>query len=48
MGKKPIVYLSSDGYGEYRAILGKIGPIIYHAMFTIISAISIVSYPKKE
>ena len=40
MGKKPIVYLRSDGYGEYRAILGKIGPIIYHAMFTIISAIS--------
>ena len=40
MGKKPIVYLRSDGYGEYRAILGKIGPIIYHAMFTIISSIS--------
>ena len=40
MGKKPIVYLRSDGYGEYRAILGKIGPIIYHVMFTIISAIS--------
>ena len=40
MGKKPIVYLRSDGYGEYRTILGKIGPIIYHIMFTIISATS--------
>ena len=24
LGKKPIVYLRSDGYGEYKAILGKI------------------------
>ena len=36
LGKKPIVYLRSDGYGEYRAILGKVGPIIYHFMFTIV------------
>ena len=40
LGRKPIVYLRSDGYGEYRAILGKIGPIIYHFMFSIVGAIS--------
>ena len=40
LGKKPIVYLRSDGYGEYRSILGKIGPVIYHIMFTIIAIIS--------
>ena len=39
-GKKPFVYLRSDGYGEYRAILGKIGPIIYHLMFSITCSIS--------
>ena len=39
-GRKPIVYLRSDGYGEYKAILGKIGPIIYHFMFSITGAIS--------
>ena len=38
--KKPIVYLRSDGYGEYKAILGFLGPIIYHFMFTITSMIS--------
>ena len=40
LGKKPIVYLRSDGYGEYKAILGKIGPVIYHFMFSITGAIS--------
>ena len=40
LGSKPIVYLRSDGYGEYKAILGKIGPIIYHFMFSITAAIS--------
>ena len=40
LGKKPILYLRSDGYGEYRAILGKIGPIIYHVMFNITSSVS--------
>jgi glycosyltransferase involved in cell wall biosynthesis len=40
LGKKPIVYLRSDGYGEYRAILGKVGPIIYHFMFSIVTSIS--------
>ena len=39
-GKKPIVYLRSDGYEEYRAILGKVGPIIYHIMFTVIASVS--------
>ncbi|MFL2890163.1 MAG: glycosyltransferase [Pelagibacteraceae bacterium] len=38
--KKPIVYLRSDGYGEYRSILGFIGPSIYHCMFTVTSMIS--------
>ena len=40
LGKKPIVYLRSDGYGEYKAILGKIGIFIYHIMFTITAAVS--------
>jgi glycosyltransferase involved in cell wall biosynthesis len=40
LGKKPIVYLRSDGYGEYRSIFGKIGPLIYHFMFSITGAIS--------
>ena len=40
LGKKPIVYLRSDGYGEYKAILGKIGPLIYHFMFSITGTIS--------
>ena len=40
LGQKPIVYLRSDGYGEYKAILGRIGPPIYHLMFSITGAIS--------
>ena len=40
LGRKPMVYLRSDGYGEYRAILGRIGPLIYHFMFNITGAIS--------
>ena len=40
LGQKPIVYLRSDGYEEYKAILGKIGPTIYHLMFSITGAIS--------
>ena len=39
-GKKPIVYLRSDGYGEYKAILGKVGPTIYNFMFIIVTSIS--------
>ena len=38
--KKPIVYLRSDGYGEYNAIFGFLGPIIYHFMFKTTSMIS--------
>jgi len=38
--KKPIVYLRSDGYGEYKAILGFLGPVIYHIMFSVVSKIS--------
>ena len=40
LGKKPIVYLRSDGYGEYKAIFGTIGPLIYHLMFSITATIS--------
>jgi len=39
-GKTPIVYLRSDGYGEYKAILGSIGIFIYHLMFNFTSLIS--------
>ena len=39
-GKKPIVYLRSDGFGEYKSILGKIGPTIYFLMFSITCSIS--------
>ena len=28
--KKPIVYLRSDGYAEYKAIFGRAGSAIYH------------------
>ena len=35
--KKPIVFLRSDGYEEYRSILGFLGPSIYHIMFFIVS-----------
>ena len=39
-GVKPTVFLRSDGYGEYRAILGRFGPLIYHLMFYIVSSVS--------
>ncbi len=39
-GKTPIVYLRSDGYGEYKAILGNTGKLVYHLMFNMISLIS--------
>jgi glycosyltransferase involved in cell wall biosynthesis len=38
--KKKIVYLRSDGYAEYKAILGFFGPFIYHLMFSLVSKIS--------
>ena len=40
MGRTPIIYLRSDGYGEYKAIFGFVGPIIYHLMFSISCSIS--------
>jgi glycosyltransferase involved in cell wall biosynthesis len=40
LGKKPIIYLRSDGFGEYKAILGRIGPAIYYFMFIIMTSIS--------
>ena len=40
LGQKPIVYLRSDGYGEYKAILGRIGLLIYHFMFSITGVVS--------
>ena len=36
-GRKVFVYLRSDGYQEYKYILGFWGPAIYHIMFSIIS-----------
>ena len=39
-GKTPIVYLRSDGYGEYNSILGSFGKLVYHFMFSITSIIS--------
>jgi len=38
--KKPIVYLRSDGYGEYKSIIGFIGVAVYHLMFILTSKIS--------
>ena len=40
--KTPIVYLRSDGYAEYKAILGFFGPVIYHLMFSVVSKISLL------
>tara|TARA_B100001564_G_C20668735_1_gene685040 strand:- start:3605 stop:4624 length:1020 start_codon:yes stop_codon:yes gene_type:complete len=39
-GKSPIVYLRSDGFGEYRAIFGRLGVLIYFFMFHITSLFS--------
>ncbi len=39
-GKKPFLYLRSNGYDEYKIILGFLGYIIYHLMFSIASKIS--------
>ena len=35
--KKIFVYLRSNGYEEYKCILGFFGPFLYHIMFTIVS-----------
>ena len=39
-GKTPIIYLRSDGYGEYKAILGNFGKLIYHLMFNLVTFFS--------
>ena len=39
-GKKSLVYLRSDGFKEYQAILGSFGPVIYYLMFQITSIVS--------
>tara|TARA_B110000196_G_scaffold54991_1_gene45475 strand:- start:220 stop:1269 length:1050 start_codon:yes stop_codon:yes gene_type:complete len=36
--KKIFVYLRSNGYEEYKAILGFFGPMIYHIMFKIVTS----------
>ena len=38
--KEHFVYLRSDGFKEYKAILGFLGPFIYGIMFFIISKFS--------
>ena len=38
--KKTNVYLRSDGYEEYKSILGFFGPAIYHIMFSLVGKIS--------
>ena len=38
---KPFVYLRSDGYEEYKSILGFYGPFFYSIMFNIVSKIGI-------
>ena len=40
LGRKPIVYLRSDGFGEYKAILGKVGALFYYLMFHITCSMS--------
>ena len=40
--KKIFVYLRSEGHEEYKAILGFIGPTIYHVMFKIVTFKSII------
>ena len=37
---KPMVYLRSDGYEEYKTIFGQTGKLIYHIMFSITAKIS--------
>ena len=38
--KTPMVYLRSDGHGEYKAKLGKFGALVYYLMFNITSLLS--------
>ena len=38
--KKPFVYLRSDGYKEYKSILGSYGSYIYHVMYVLVAKFS--------
>lgn len=40
--KKPYLYLRSNGYDEYKILLGILGKFIYHLMFTVITRFSIL------
>jgi len=40
MRKKPIIYLRSDGYEEYKSKIGFLGSFFYHFMFTIATKVS--------
>ena len=35
--KRIFVYLRSDGYEEYKAIFGFIGPLVYHVMYIVVT-----------
>ncbi len=39
-GRKPIIYFRSNGFDEYKIILGRLGYIIYYLMFNISTTIS--------
>ena len=41
-GRKPYLYLRSNGYDEYKIILGVFGKFIYHLMFIVITKFSIL------
>jgi|TARA_B100001964_G_scaffold242160_1_gene316243 glycosyltransferase involved in cell wall biosynthesis len=46
--KKIFVYLRSNGYEEYKAILGPLGPLIYHIMYISVTfKSSIITCQKK-
>jgi len=40
MKKKPIIYLRSDGYEEYKSKIGFLGAVFYHFMFIIATKVS--------
>ena len=42
LGQKPFLYLRSNGYDEYKIILGTLGKFIYHLMFIVITRFSIL------
>ena len=46
--QKPIVYLRSDGFQEYKSILGFYGPYIYNFMFIIVSKLGLLISCRKH